>query len=164
MTLYAHGSPPSAHEAFAASGSKLKSDPSYLPISPTLVILHDASIYLSETSTPYVSSSLVHTNGIDTLSFSPLSGGTEAYASLLALFQSTFSSFSPQPNLIVHDRKAHELELSILPSHLRRSARKRPRVEPNDEEGGEVEAIQKTTLQEIASFFFDWVGTVEHRE
>lgn len=62
MTLYTYDSPPTAHQAYKTSISgainistnakgkgKLKeNDPSYLEKVPTLVILHDLSIYLAE--------------------------------------------------------------------------------------------------------------------
>lgn len=65
MTLYTYDSPITAHEAYVANtsinttntnntnntntkGKSKENDPSYLQKVPTLVILHDLSIYLAE--------------------------------------------------------------------------------------------------------------------
>ncbi|KAK4703375.1 hypothetical protein P7C70_g2840, partial [Phenoliferia sp. Uapishka_3] len=47
-TAYTHASLPAPYNAFTTANPKLKVDPSYLPIAPTLVVLHNPSDYLAE--------------------------------------------------------------------------------------------------------------------
>ncbi|KAI5479331.1 hypothetical protein MNV49_003850 [Pseudohyphozyma bogoriensis] len=71
-TAFSHSGHEKPHKAFSESGSSKNTDPSYLPIPPSLVILHNPSDYLKTED-----------------------GGSESYTSLLALFVSTFTSLSP---------------------------------------------------------------------
>ncbi|GAA6005680.1 hypothetical protein JCM10207_005293 [Rhodosporidiobolus poonsookiae] len=142
-------SSPFAGEAYAAYlaevGPNAPLDPSYLPHEPTMVILHALSDYLEEEQYKQ--------------------GGLESYASLLALFLSTFSSLSEhtRPLLILHDALASRYTLPILPAHLTSTSKKRPRAgdagggqEEEDEEGEDDR--NRLSLRRIAERFFDWVG------
>ncbi|GAA6043541.1 hypothetical protein JCM8097_001213 [Rhodosporidiobolus ruineniae] len=124
----------SASSAYRGTNPKSRIDPSYLPYEPTLVVLHAPSDSLEEEANQ---------------------GGVESYASILALFLSTFSNLSSSPPLLVlHDRLASSLSLPLLPSHLS-TKRKRP---ASADEREEEDDRHRLSLKRVAERFFDWVG------
>ncbi|GAA5942036.1 hypothetical protein JCM10213_004368 [Rhodosporidiobolus nylandii] len=134
-----------ASSAYLATNPKTRLDPSYLPYEPTLVVLHAPSDYLEEPANQ--------------------GAGIESYASLLALFVSTFSSLCKRPPLLVlHDPSASNLSLPILAADLgsKDTANKRPRpgrVEEGEEsEQPEDDEADRLALLRIAERFFDWTG------
>ncbi|GAA6007068.1 hypothetical protein JCM11491_001495 [Sporobolomyces phaffii] len=127
---------PLAPELYSTYASDLPSraeDPSFLPSKPTLVILHSPSTYLAET---------VHEDS-----------GIEGYASMLALFVSTFAHASKSaPQVVLLDPAASTISLPIIPRHLAAQSRKRQRADPDDDnDAAEVERLALVTA--IERFF-----------
>ncbi|GAA5993270.1 hypothetical protein JCM5350_004092 [Sporobolomyces pararoseus] len=130
------------HSTYVSSEPASKIDPSYLTVEPTMVILHSPSSYLDES---------VHTDS-----------GIEAYATMLALFVSTFSnSFKISPTIVLLDPLANSVSLPIIPPHL---AKSRKRLKLSDDLDGrttpaEVE-LEKLPLRRAIERFFDCVTEV----
>ncbi|SGY31941.1 BQ5605_C002g01284 [Microbotryum silenes-dioicae] len=173
-TVYSHAEHLLASQVFIESGTRNKSDPSYLPTVPTLVVLHNPSEYLAESQAQ--------------------NDGIEAYTSLLALFDSAFTRLSPRqvsvssslgsssshltstfssdieprrspPLLVLVDNDALILEQALLAPHLAQPRRKRKaeyeerrfeQGEPPDERH-----IEQMRLLSVLPYFYDWVGIVE---
>ncbi|GAA6059107.1 hypothetical protein JCM10212_002078 [Sporobolomyces blumeae] len=140
-----------ANDAYQSSTSATRSDPSYLPFESTLVILHNASDYLDDSSN----------DGC----------GIEGYASILALFRSTFSSQSTIPPLLaLLESFATTKTLSILPLRLQPPSSKRRRTDHDtgDDEGEddddelEGDDTPRLPLKTVIERFFDAVCEVQH--
>ncbi|SCV68703.1 BQ2448_824 [Microbotryum intermedium] len=136
-TIYSHAEHLKANQAFVETGTRSKNDPSYLPIVPTLVVLHNPSEYLAESQAQ--------------------SAGLEAYTSLLAL---------ASPLLVLVDNDALILEQPLLASHLAQPRRKRKVDEEEGRLGqGDVaeerQHIERMRLLNVLPYFYDWVGIVE---
>ncbi|GAA5971891.1 hypothetical protein JCM3765_000001 [Sporobolomyces pararoseus] len=130
------------HSTYTSSDSALKADPSYLSIEPTMVILHSPSTYLNES---------IHSDS-----------GIEGYASMLALFVSTFSnSFKSSLAIVLLDPLANSVSLPFIPPHLVKS-RKRRRLLDNHEGGTDSEEVEveKLPLRQAIERFFDCVAEV----
>ncbi|SCZ90786.1 BZ3500_MvSof-1268-A1-R1_Chr1-3g02249 [Microbotryum saponariae] len=135
-TVYSHAEHLLASQVFIESGTRSKSDPSYLPIVPTLVVLHNPSEYLAESQAQ--------------------NAGIEAYTSLLAL---------RPPLLVLFDNDALILEQALLAPHLAQPRRKRKAEyeERRFEQGEPTEErhIEQMRLLSVLPYFYDWVGIVE---
>ncbi|GAA5831299.1 hypothetical protein JCM3766R1_003002 [Sporobolomyces carnicolor] len=115
-------------------------DPSYLPFKPSMVILHSPSLYLAE----------------NTLA----DAGIEAYAAMLALFVSSFSSAeNPLPMTVLVDPVASTSSLPLIPPRLAQS-RKRPRhsseTAPRPDNG--EQDVETLPLKIAVARFFDCVA------
>ncbi|GAA5892774.1 hypothetical protein JCM5296_004019 [Sporobolomyces johnsonii] len=130
-----------AYSAYTGTGAKDKLDPSYLGEDPTMVILHSPSDYLDEPGNR--------------------KAGLEAYASLLALFVSTFSNLTSSLGLLlILDPAANSRSLPILPLHLQSSSKKKRNRDDEPTEADDAEHVERIPLRKVLERFFDYVGDV----
>ncbi|KAK4054819.1 hypothetical protein OIV83_000743 [Microbotryomycetes sp. JL201] len=146
-TMYTSEKTERARKAFNDVAGSLKTDPSALEHAPTLVVLHNATDYVSDDTEQ---------------------SGVDEFTSILALFMSSCqAAFANPPFLVLHDRQVFSLEMPVVSPRIAtrplRARRDTTDSSMQDHEDAGASSGDRINLGDVLSFFFDWTARAESR-